>query len=533
MSTSRPRRLAAAPLVLGVGLAALVAPGGPTSAAPAPATGTTAAAAAVGAAPATAPRRARTGADRASRRLQRAVTPQAVRRHLLRLQAIAEANDGTRVVGTEGFRDSRDYIVTTLRDAGYRPQVQPFTVDVFRELSPASLSQVAPDATEYAEPDDFVTMTYSGSGDVTGDVVAVDTDLTPSDTSTSGCEAEDFAGFPAGAIALVQRGTCSFAQKVANAGDAGAAAVLVSNRGTTGEEGPVAGTLGGPGDYVPALGLSLATAQALVDTSARVVVDAVSESARTWNIIAETRGGNRGNVVMAGAHLDSVPEGPGINDNGSGSAALLTIAEELGGVSPANRNQVRFAWWAAEEQGLIGSDYYVNNLLEDNPAALADIRLYLNFDMVGSPNFARFVYDGDGSGGGPVGPAGSAAIEQVFQRHFRRAELGSAPTEFNGRSDYGPFIANGIPAGGLFSGAEGIKTEREAARFGGTAGEAYDACYHQACDTVGNVNMRAINQFSDAMADAVARFGRSTSALQADYRRQGSAPRVEVGGLRR
>ncbi len=214
------------------------------------------------------------------------------------------------------------------------------------------------------------------------------------------------------------------------------------------------------------------------------------------------------------------PRVPGINDNGSGSAALLEVAESFAERGTPYRNTVRFAWWGAEEQGLFGSEHYVSDLKADNPGALTDIRLYLNFDMVGSPNFVRFVYDGDGSTGGPVGPAGSAAIEGTFTRHFESKGLASAPTEFNGRSDYGPFIAEGIPAGGLFSGAEGVKTEDEAEVYGGEAGVAYDECYHQACDTITNVNMRAINQFSDAMADAVARYGLSTRDLQADYERK-------------
>ncbi len=505
------RRLGASGLALGLVLGAGAAG----------ATGLTAASAA--------PESARSGGkvpvpsvDRLSRQMQRATTPQGVREHLLRLQAISDANGGSRSTGTPGYQASKDYVVDRLRDAGYRPQVQPFSIDVFRENAPAELEQVAPDPTVYSNGDDFSVLEYSGSGDATGEVVVVDTDLSPSATSTSGCEASDFADFPAqGAIALMQRGTCTFATKVANATDAGAEAAIVFNRGTEGNEGPVAGTLGGPGDYVPGVGASYATGLDLADegTVARVAVDAVSENARTWNVTAETPYGNGGNVVMAGAHLDSVDEGAGINDNGSGSAGLLELAEAAA-ERGYFRNTVRFAWWGAEEQGLFGSSHYVEDLKADNPGALADIRMYLNFDMIGSPNFVRFVYDGDGSAGGPVGPAGSAAIERSFEEHFSGKGLASEPTEFNGRSDYGPFIAEGIPAGGLFSGAEGVKTEEQAAVFGGTAGEAYDACYHQACDDINNINMRAINQFTNAMADVTARYGTSTRALQADYERR-------------
>ncbi len=237
-------------------------------------------------------------------------------------------------------------MVDRLRDAGYRPQVQPFFIDVFRENAPAALEQVAPTPTTYADGEDFGVLEYSGSGDVTGEVVAVDTDLSPSDTSTSGCGPADFAAFPAeGAIVLMQRGTCTFATKVANATNAGAIGAIAVNRGTPGNDGVLNGTLGGPGNYVPAVGASYATGVDLADvgTVARISVDAVSENARTWNVTAETSGGNGGNVVMAGAHLDSVAEGAGINDNGTGSAGLLEMAEAAAerGSPPGPRPPVR------------------------------------------------------------------------------------------------------------------------------------------------------------------------------------------------
>ena len=183
--------------------------------------------------------------------------------------------------------------------------------------------------------------------------------------------------------------------------------------------------------------------------------------------------------------------GPGINDNGSGTSTILEIAEQLKalGYTKKLQRQVRFAFWGAEEPGLLGSQYYVDHLTE---AQKAKIYANLNFDMVGSPNYVRFVYDGDGSASEPAGPPGSDAIEDIFTSYFDSQNLASEPTAFDGRSDYGPFIAEGIPAGGLFSGAEGIKTAEEAAIYGGTAGEPYDACYHQACDTINNLNTKAL-----------------------------------------
>ena len=194
-------------------------------------------------------------------------------------------------------------------------------------------------------------------------------------------------------------------------------------------------------------------------------------------MIAESRDGDPNNVVMAGAHLDSVLRGPGINDNGSGSAAILETAIQMAKVKP--RNKLRFAWWGAEEAGLVGSTAYVAGLSAEEKAKIA---LYLNFDMVGSPNHVFFIYDGDdsdGVGAGP-GPGGSAEIEKVFEGFFAARGVPFKGTDFSGRSDYGPFIADGIPAGGLFTGAEGVKTADEAALWGGTAGQPYDPCYHLA-----------------------------------------------------
>ena len=264
----------------------------------------------------------------------------------------------------------------------------------------------------------------------------------------------------------------------------------------------------------------------------------------TQNLIAETPTGRDDRVVMAGAHLDSVPAGPGINDNGSGSAALLEIALQIADTGIEPRNTIRFAWWGAEEAGLVGSQFYVDSLTKSEAK---DIELYLNFDMIASPNYARFVYDGDGSAFGIKGPAGSRAIEEVFEEYFTSQGLASEPTAFDGRSDYDTFITAGIPAGGLFTGAEDNKTADQVALYGGLStfdGEAvaYDPCYHQACDsldpiadgadaglyqalnaaydgaleyngTISNVNTLALEEMSDAVAHAVLLYAMSTGSV--------------------
>jgi Zn-dependent M28 family amino/carboxypeptidase len=214
-----------------------------------------------------------------------------------------------------------------------------------------------------------------------------------------------------------------------------------------------------------------------------------------------------------------VPEGPGINDNGSGTSAILETAVQMARLGIAPTNRVRFAFWGGEEDGLIGSDYYVSQL------SARDVKQHavnLNFDMVGSPNFVRFVYDGDGSAFGVKGPNGSAQVERVFLDYFASQGLATEPTAFDGRSDYFGFINNGIPAGGLFTGAEDEKTAEQAAVYGGTAGVAYDVCYHRACDTIANLNNTALDQMSDAIAHATLTFAMTTSAVNGTSRGGGS-----------
>ncbi|UAL32070.1 M20/M25/M40 family metallo-hydrolase [Nocardioides rotundus] len=468
----------------------------------------------------------------ASRKFREAVTLAGQMEHLNAFQRIADANDGNRASGTPGYRASMNYVIEKLRAAGYKPTVQTFEFPYFAETTPAQLSQVSPDATTYASPDDFSTMSFSGSGDVTAEVVAVDTDLSPSATSTSGCEAEDFASFPEGAIALMQRGTCPFGQKAANAEAAGASAALIFNRGTEGEEGSINGTLGEPVG-IPVLGLSYPTGVDLGDpagTTARVTTDTVNETRTTYNVLAETAKGDPSNVVMAGAHLDGIEDGPGINDNGSGSAGILEIAEQLAKEKKL-ANKVRFAWWGAEELGLLGAEHYVTQLQENDPAALDDIAAYLNFDMIGSPNFVRFVYDGDNSlGTGVDGPDGSGQIEQMFTRYFDSVGLASEETPFSGRSDYGPFLDAGVASGGLFSGADGVKTEEQAAIYGGTAGEIYDPNYHTPEDDITNISETSQDQLGDAAAHGIYTLAQSTALVNGEGKVRGpKTPREYVG----
>jgi Zn-dependent M28 family amino/carboxypeptidase len=201
-------------------------------------------------------------------------------------------------------------------------------------------------------------------------------------------------------------------------------------------------------------------------------------------VVAETRGGNPRHVVVAGAHLDSVPAGPGINDDGSGSAWQLELAEQLSRLHAKPKHKIRFLWFGGEEDGLVGSQYYAKQLSEEE-ASRVDVMI--DTDMIASPNYVRFVYDGDGSELGSAGPPGSGTVEEVFKRYFQRRGMATLPQAFDGRSDYVGFINRGIPAGGIFAGAEVPKTPEQVAVFGGVAGEQYDPCYHEACDNIATV----------------------------------------------
>jgi aminopeptidase Y len=434
-------------------------------------------------------------------KLLECVTLGGVREHQAALQAIADANNGIRVSGSPGYDQSVAYVVSKLQAAGYSPVVQPFQFQTFITLAPTILEQVSPAP---AGPVENSIMSYSGSGDVTASVRTVN--------AITGCDAADFAGFPAGSIALISRGACTFAQKATNAAAADAAGVIIYNN----QPGVINGTLGNLFTLnIPVTSVTQAVGQQLATLAQsgltmRLRASTFRGIATTYNVLAETKDGDPNNVIMAGAHLDSVNAGPGINDNGSGSAAILEIAEQMAKVKP--RNKVRFAWWGAEESGLVGSIYYVNNLTADEQKK---ITLYLNFDMVGSPNHVFFIYDGDNSdgvGAGP-GPAGSAQIEKLFESFFNSVGKPFKGTDFSGRSDYGPFIAVGIPSGGLFTGAEGIKTAEEAAIWGGTAGQQYDPCYHLACDTFANNNDEALDVNSDAIAYAVLQYAMNTADI--------------------
>jgi Zn-dependent M28 family amino/carboxypeptidase len=244
---------------------------------------------------------------------------------------------------------------------------------------------------------------------------------------------------------------------------------------TASRRGLYSGTLAGPGIRIPVV---IASTRALGDVAdgaeVAVNVDADSEERTTENVIAETPGGTPEHVVMAGGHLDSVRGGPGINDNGSGVAALIELAEAVGAEPPGAR--VRLAFWGAEELGLVGSRHYVESL---DRAERRLIRGYLNFDMVGSPNAVPEVYvDGN--------PALARLLRRVTPGRLGSASAGTG-------SDHAPFKAAGLAIGGLYTGGP------EPAR----GGRPRDPCYHLSCDTARNVDRSTLLRMARAAAESV------------------------------
>lgn len=450
-----------------------------------------------------------------SKGFRKGVTVAGIREHEQAWQDFGNANGGNRASGTGGYDASAQYAYDRMAAAGYDVSFQEFTFTFVGDRTPPHLEQLSPVAKTYADRVDFATMSYSGSGDVTASVSAVDL-IVPSPTpnaSTSGCEAADFAGFTVGHIALMQRGTCTFRTKAVNAISAGASGAIIFNEGNPGRTGLQLGTLSPPQVALPVVGATFALGDELrngvlngpTGVSVHLRTDVLAEVRTTRNVIAETPTGDPDNVVVVGGHLDSTPSTVGMNDNGSGPAVLLEIAEVYAAQDRIPRNKLRFIWFAAEEFGLIGSRFYVDSL---SPAALAQIRLYLNFDMLGSPNYVRFVYDGDNSTfpagtGVQAGPLGSGTIEQIWLDYFAAQGLATDPTPLTGNTDYAPFASAGVPIGGLFTGAGALKTAAQAVTYGGTAGAPYDACNHLACDDFSNQNLTVLDQMSDAAAHTI------------------------------
>ncbi|WP_163747008.1 M28 family metallopeptidase [Mycolicibacterium helvum] len=427
--------------------------------------------------------------------LRKQVTTDAMSAHLQKLQDIANANNGTRAVGTPGFEASVDYVAGVLRAKGFDVQTPEFQAKVFQSGSPelrVGGAGVTARAMEFSLP--------TPPQGVSGPLVVAPAEDTP------GCAPADYDGLPVkGAVVLVDRGSCPFKDKQAIAAKLGAVALVVADN-VDGQQ--MGATLGEDTDVkLPVVGVTKADGAALRANPGPVTLklEASTKNVSARNVIAQTKTGSASDVVMVGAHLDSVPEGPGINDNGSGVAAVLETAAQLGPNGEV-KNAVRFAFWGAEELGTIGSTKYIESLSVDQ---LKDIALYLNYDMIGSPNPGYFTYDGDQStapgrtGRIPRVPEGSAGIERTLVAYLKSAGKTAQDTSFDGRSDYDAFTQAGVPSGGLFSGAEENKTVDQQKLWGGTADAPFDPNYHKSTDTLEHIDKTALGILGGGVAFSV------------------------------
>lgn len=418
----------------------------------------------------------------------------AVAAHLDALERIAADNDGVRTAGTPGFEASVDYVVDQLRGFGYEVETPSFSVATYREL-PGSTISVTGSGPGFEGGEDFRAMIYSGSGRITAPVVTVGFADSAAGEGNRGCAAADWEAFPAGAIALTPPGPCLRRDETILAQQAGAVALVVSYPDWQAGQARRPTLISPDGIQIPsiaaigAVGTALATA---AEEATQVSIDVSTEigTATVRNVLAEAGGpGNR--IVMLGAHLDSVHDGPGINDNGSGTAAVLEIARLF--ASSNEPGTFRFAFWAAEEEGLHGSRDYVGSLTPDDRGEIA---FYLNLDMLGSPNGVPFVYRDSAAA------SGSSAVSAFLAGWLQVNGAGAEFEDVGGASDHYFFQQAGIPTGGIFSGATELKTSAQARIYGGQAGEPMDGCYHLACDTAANVDVDRVVLYARAAASA-------------------------------
>jgi len=431
------------------------------------------------------------------------VIVQNIMNHLGQFDSIAAQHSNSRAMDL-GYNASVQYVVDQLKQYPdyFTISTQDFPVVQMFEVNPPQFSQITPQALQYKNGVDFQTISYSGSGDLTDSVIYVGT----------GCQATEYyaAGFSGGIALVVNTPDCRTVDRADLADQMEVKGLLIFND----DPGLFSSSAKTPRTY-PIFALSHEAGTEIQQTiaigqpvSTRMIAEMQEQTSITTNIIADTPGTN-GMFIVSGSHLDSVPAGPGINDNGSGSAANLEIALQFAATGTNPVNPIRFAWWAAEELGLKGSRYYVSSL---DAAQLSQIALNVNFDMIASPNFMRGIYNGS-QADAPIRKQ-STVIMGLFIKFFESLSLSFDLTDFTGRSDYGPFLEVGIPAGGLFSGAEELKTPEQREKYGGIANMAFDPCYHESCDTLDNINRDALEEMAQAAAYVVYTLAMQTNLYQ-------------------
>lgn len=409
-------------------------------------------------------------------------------------QSVAKYDHPTRVIGSPGHWATIGYIIAELKKLKgyYSVKTQSFKaldgkvksfsllIDGIQPKSLAALSLTPP--TPDGKP-------------VHGNLVLVE---------GLGCNVSDFPDFTKGNIALIKRGECPFGDKSKNAGEAGALGAIIY------DEEPLHGTLGNPtGKEVATVSVATKDVKEYIEKltadpkhkfETTLYVDSYVRYIKTLNVIAETVFGDHDNIVSLGAHSDSVAEGPGINDDGSGTISLLEVAKYLTNFKV--KNAVRFAWWAAEEEGLLGSTYYAEHL---SPEENAKVRVFMDYDMMASPNYEYEIYDANNE----ENPKGSGDLKDLYINWYKDHGLNYTLVPFDGRSDYVGFIDAGIPAGGIATGAEGVKDTKSQEKFGGKVGEWFDPCYHQLCDNLDNPHYGAWVNNTKLIAHSVAVYARS------------------------
>ncbi|MEV6909748.1 M28 family peptidase [Amycolatopsis sp. NPDC051071] len=419
--------------------------------------------------------------------------------HLNAISEATHAHGGNRVSGSPGYDAAAEYVTKTLTDAGYLVRRQEFTFPDY--------AMVAETATETA-PVSRVLHPLLAYFSVSTPETGISAALGEPAGKATGCTPEDYTGGDVtGKIVLVDAGGCATSLKQVTAANAGATA-LVMNVNYTNPTMNIRHRIVPPETArIPTATLTRAESEELKADAAQGEVtlhlDLRSRpiTTRGYNLIADTPGGAEAGTVVVGSHLDSVDTTPGMNDNAAAAAMQLEIARQLAPYAREIKNRVRFAWWDAEEKGLVGSQYYVDQLSRRQQG---ETGLYLNLEMIGSPNFARQVYNGQ-TPGGPA-PAGSEQITKTINDYFAGQNLPTVGLVLDDRSDHSPFIKAGIPAGGVNAGAETLKPAEWVPLFGGTAGEMLDHCYHQPCDTLDNVNPAIFDQFGRAIAWTTGRY---------------------------
>ncbi|CAF3970313.1 unnamed protein product [Rotaria sordida] len=456
--------------------------------------------------------------------------------HLQQMQKFADESNGTRAIHTHGFNRTFDYIYNYLTvNTNLKVQRQYFPYKTFTlnsdPILSAYINNIETNFT-YGLKQDFTYLKYSGSNSFTNPIRLTS-------IPNVGCDESDWlaATYPsANSVALVKRGICSYTEKSVLAAKYGAAGLLIYNDGTTPDRYPPTSGRVHPDTTFPVLFLSYqagthlknAAQNLTTNTHIKIRISTTKYPALVGNICAHTLTGNATQTILIGSHSDSVPEGPGINDNGSGSATNLVLATNLARLFQTSSYQpykyrVKFCWWGAEEVGLVGSDYHVfqanQSIFEGE--RLSDYLVNLNYDMLGSPNFQIGIYDGNStymSTAPSKAIPGSIRLTQLFRDWFISQNLPYTMSELGGGSDYGPFLAAGIVISGLNAGVYDKKTKEERDYYnrmlgqgkGGIANVEHDPCYHDFCDSLENINLLGYEKMTQGAAYVLEHLGRHT-----------------------